>query len=132
MGRTIAVFCLLLALIGVALAEQFYIGGVYKHMAAQTAALIAEVEDYPDEGTKFDQYLVQQVDDLQKYWTGREKKLCIIIRHVDILNISNALVYAQNFVHNDNKEETLAGLRQLAYLVDSYKTIYGFNGANIL
>jgi hypothetical protein len=132
MGRTIAVFCLLLALVGVAVAEQIYIGRVYRHMKAETAALIALVDTYPDEGTDFDQYLKTQIDDMYEYWTGREKKLCILIKHIDLLNISNAIIYAQNFVHNDNKEETLAGLRQLAYLIDSYHAIYGFNGANIL
>lgn len=132
MGRTIAVFCLLLALIGLAVAEQLYIGKVYKHMQGEIAALVADVEKYPDEGTKFGDELVDRVDAMHKYWTGREKKLCILIRHVDLLNVSNALVYAQNFAHNDNKEETLAGLKQLSYLVDTYKSVYGFNGANIL
>jgi hypothetical protein len=132
MGRTIAVLCLLFALVGVALGEQFYIGGVYKHMAAETSAIMAEVETYPDEGTVFDETLKTRIDRLHKFWVGKESKLSVLIRYIDLSAISNALIYAQNFIHSDNKEEALSGLRLLGYLVNSYKTIYGFNGVNIL
>ena len=134
--RTIAISILLVILIGLAIGEQLWVKNVYDKMKDETAAVMEIVQATPDtylkEDFKFDEYLRFRIDDLYNYWRKQEKNLCIIIRLVDLSYISDALIYAQNFVHADNKEETLAGLRRLEYLLDAYSTIYGFNGINIL
>ena len=127
---------LLAVLIGLAIGEQIWVKDAYGQMKKETASIIETVEATPDtynkEDFKFDDYLRVRIDDLHDYWTKKEKNLCIIIRYIDLSYISDALIYAQNFIHADNKEETLAGLRRLQYLLDSYSAIYGFNGINIL
>jgi len=134
--RTLAVSILLLILVGFAIGEQFWVKDVYGKMGNETASLIQTVEATPDtvnkEDFKFDDYLKIKIDELHDYWIKKEKNLSIIIRYIDLSYISDALIYAQNFMHADNKEETLAGLKRLKYLVDSYSAIYGFNGINIL
>ena len=132
--RTIAILTLLAALIGVAIAEQICIAKTYNHMKSETAEIVAIVQAYdaPKETLKFDEYLKIRADELHKYWLKRERQLGVIIRHIDLSYISDALIYAQNFIHADNKEEALAGLRRLEYLLDSYSKIYGLNGVNIL
>ena len=134
MARIISILVLFAALVGVALAEQVSITRTYNHMKAETAAIIARVEETPDLGdaTAFDGYLKQRADDLHRYWQKKEHEMCIFIRHIDLSYVSDALIYAKNFIEFDNKEEAMAGLRRLEYLLDTYSKLYGFNGLNIL
>ena len=134
--RTVLVLALLAALIGLAIAEQVSINRVYGYMLRETDAIIYVVEAHADtynkEDFRFNDYVKLRVDDLHNYWVKKERKLCIIIKHIDLSYISDALIYAQNFIHFDNKEEAMAGLRRLEYLLNSYHNIYGLNGVNIL
>ena len=135
MTRTIAVLTLLAALVGVAITEQICIDRVYSKMRAEVTAIIAIVDSTPfdsDNKGTFDTYTKARIDDLHAYWLEKERSLGIVIRHIDLSYISDALIYAQNFIHFDNQEEAMAGLRRLEYLLESYSGIYGLNGVNIL
>ena len=135
MTRMIVVLCLLAGLITFAIVEQVCIDRVYSKMMDETTAIIEVVQstqfDSDNQGT-FDDYTKARVDELHNYWIKRERRLGILIRHVDLSYVSDALIYAQNFIHFDNQEEAMAGLRRLEYLLDSYSGIYGLNGINIL
>jgi len=134
MTRLILVLTLLAALIGLAVAEQVSVEKVYSKMKVETAAIIASVSETPEgeDKTEFNDYTKLRIDDLHKYWIKKERKLCIIIKHIDLSYISDALIYARNFVHFGNKEEAMAGLLRLEYLLDTYHAVYGLNGVNIL
>jgi molybdopterin-guanine dinucleotide biosynthesis protein A len=137
MARIIAVLSIFTALVGVAVVEQIAISRVYTHMKNETAAIIKLVENTPDKNSpldeiKFDPEIKTKIDTLHEYWQKREHKMCILIRHIDLSYVSDALIYAKNFVEFDNKEESMAGLSRLEYLLDTYSKMYGFNGLNIL
>ncbi|MDR0462005.1 MAG: DUF4363 family protein [Christensenellaceae bacterium] len=134
MIRLVAVLTLFAALIGVAIAEQVCIEKTYSHMERETAAIIEIVRATPDVDNKaeFDDYLKVRFDDLHHYWSKKERRLGIIIKHIDLSYISDALIYARNFVHTGNKEEAIGGLSRLEYLLTSYHAVYGLNGVNIL
>ena len=123
-------------LIGLAVAEQVVINNVYGHMKKETAAIIKMVESHEDthnpDNFKFGEEVKERVDGLHSYWLGRERNMSIIVRFVDLSLVSDALIYARNFIHFDNKEEAMAGLSRLEYLVQSYKHAFGLNGVNIL
>jgi len=134
MMRLIAVLVLLAALIGLAVAEQVTVDHVYGKMKTETAAVM-ELVKLTTEGepkTEFGQETKDRIDDMHAYWLGKERKLGIIIKHIDLSYISDALIYARNFIHSGNKEEALGGLRRLEYLLESYHGVYGLNGVNIL
>ena len=123
-------------LIGFAVTEQVIINNVYGHMQRETASIIQMVESHADttnpDDFKFNDDVRTRIDALHSYWIGRESRMSILIRHVDLSFVSDSLIYARNFIHFDNKEEAMSGLTRLEYFVDSYKTIFGINGVNIL
>jgi len=135
MIRTICVLALLSALIGFAVGEQICINKVYGHMKNETAELYAlvdaSVEPEDKEKFKFSDDVRDRMERIYTYWIKKEHSLSIIIRHIDLSYISDAILYARNFVKNDNREETLNGLGRLAYLLDTYSELYSLSGANI-
>jgi len=136
MVRMFLVLGLLGLLIGFAVTEQVIINNVYGHMQRETASIIQMVESHADttnpDDFKFNDDVRTRIDALHSYWIGRESRMSILIRHVDLSFVSDSLIYARNFIHFDNKEEAMSGLTRLEYFVDSYKTIFGINGVNIL
>jgi molybdopterin-guanine dinucleotide biosynthesis protein A len=131
MTRFIFVLSLLGVLIGFAVVEQVCISNVYGRMKTETAAIIREVNGTEDE-TPFDDYTKLRINELHKYWLKQERTMTVLIRHVDLSYISDALIYAKNFIEFDNKEEASAGLARLEYLLETYSAVYGLNGVNIL
>jgi|GEM_PF-944845 len=137
MTRIITVLILLFALIALATAEQVSISKTYNHMEDETSAIIELVRDVPDKTNPLDTvtiapYIGDRINALYDYWVEKEHKLSMIIRYIDLSYISDALIYAKNFIEFDNKEEALAGLARLEYLLKSYHKMYGVNGFNIL
>jgi len=135
MTRLFVVLGLLGALVGLAICEQLYIDRAFDKMRAETTALIEAVHGTPfDDDNKgtFDDYVKARIDELHKYWIKKERKMCVFMRHMELSYVSDALIYARNFIHFDNQEEAMAGLARLEYLLDAYSQIYGLNVLNIL
>ena len=134
MVRIISVIVLFLSLIALAVFEQIYIKKTYDFMKTETKILVQRVMETPDldDETVIADDVKMRAERLNNYWQAREHKLCTLIRHVDLSYISDALIYAKNFIDFDNKEESMAGLARLTYLLDTYSKMYGFNGANII
>ena len=134
MVRIISVIVLFLSLIALAVFEQIYIKKTYDFMKTETKILVQRVMETPDldDETVIADDVKMRAERLNNYWQAREHKLCTLIRHVDLSYISDALIYAKNFIEFDNKEESMAGLARLTYLLDTYSKMYGFNGANII
>jgi hypothetical protein len=131
--RLFAILTLLAALIGLAIAEQVCVAKVYGHMERETEAIIRLVESTPEVDNKADFGAIEnRVDAMHKYWQRRERYLGIVIKHIDLSYISDALIYARNFIKSGNKEETVGGFNRLEYLLKSYHNVYGLNGVNIL
>jgi len=134
--RAFLVLTLLGIIIGLATTEQVIINRVYGHMQRETTAIIKMVESHNDtynpDDFKFNDDVRVRIDKLHRYWLSRERNMTIIIRHIDLSLVGDALIYARNFIHFDNKEESMAGLARLDYLVHSYRNVFGLNGVNIL
>jgi len=135
MTRLFIILGLVAALAVLATVEQVYIDRTYKHMIHETNVLLGVVAATPENEDKeafFSENIKNRVDSLHKYWMKRERKMSIVTRYMELSYISDALIYAQNFIHHHNKEEASAGLERLRYLVTSYSEIYGINFTNIL
>jgi len=127
------ILMVLAALIGLAVAEQVCVSRVYGHMERETAAIIKTIEATPDVDNKADFSGIEtRVNNLYDFWTRRERYLGTTIKHIDLSYISDALIYARNFIKSGNKEEAVGGFNRLEYLLQSYHKVYGLNGLNIL
>jgi len=135
MTRLFIILGLVAALLALATLEQVYIDRTYSKMIRETNVLLAVVAATPENEDKeafFSDSVKSRVDALHEYWMKQERKMCIFTRHMELSYISDALIYAQNFIHFHNKEEASAGLERLRYLVTTYSKIYGINFTNIL
>jgi len=121
------------ALVAFAAVEQVTIDKTFKKMGRETDALIQMINAVPedDEAYKSPVLVKEKIDYLHHYWIKTEKRLCVFMRHMELSYISDALIYARNFVHFDNKEESCAGLERLRYLVDAYSHVFGINALNM-
>ena len=134
MTRLIIVLTLVAALLGLAAWEQIFIDKAYSKMKSDTAALLTAIKEIPNDAKDLvsSNENKAKVDTMREYWAKKERQMSAVNRHMELSYISDALIYAQNFIHHDNKEEACAGLERLAYLLDAYSHIYGINGWNIL
>jgi len=135
MTRLLIILGLVVALVALATVEQIYIDRTYSKMIRETNVLLANVSATPENENKealFSESVKNRIDALHDYWMKQERKMSIVTRHMELSYISDALIYAQNFIHFHNKEEASAGLERLRYLVTTYSKIYGINFTNIL
>jgi hypothetical protein len=118
MMRLIITLSLLAILIAVATVEQVSITKVYGKLGNDLDAFGVKI--YAAHETKSPintDELIAEINKIHDYWIKREKKLSLVIRHFDLTQISDALIYVKNFVFFDNAEEAAAGLERAKYLV---------------
>ncbi len=131
MSRWIATICILLIIIGAVIWEQVYVNQTFQHLETQINALITSVEACGDEDADTDENK-QKIAEIEKYWLKREKALCYLVKHTETFQISDAIIYAKNFIDFGNKEEVMSALRKLSYLVKVHNYNMGTSLENII
>jgi len=129
MVRLIITISLLSLLVGGAIWEQSFIDRSYARLSDDLNALVAvmnaQVEDARLAGKELKDAKIDtpkniaKVEAMHEYWMKQERKLSMITRHVDLAQVSDALIYMKNFVKFGNAEEAFAGAKRLRYLIDA-------------
>jgi len=142
MLRLVITLTLLSLLVGGAIGEQAFIGDSYKRLSNDLDALVAtmttQVENAKAAGKEPKDAQIDtpaniaKVKAMHEYWTKREKRLAMVIRHFDLTQISDALIYMKNFIEFGNAEEAFAGAKRLRYLIDSHLFNLGANMQNVI
>ena len=131
MSRWIATICILLLIIGAVIWEQVYVNQTFQNLETQINALIVSVESCGDETADTDENK-QKIAEIEKYWLKREKALCYLVKHTETFQISDAIIYAKNFIEFGNKEEVMSALHKLTYLVKVHSYNMGTSLENII
>ena len=131
MSRWIATISILLLIIGAVIWEQVYVNQTFNHLEDQIDALIVSVQACGDENADTDTNKAQ-ITEIEKYWMKREKALCYLVKHTETFQISDAIIYAKNFIEFGNKEEVMSALRKLEYLVEVHSYNMGTSLENII
>ena len=131
MSRWIATICILLLIIGAVIWEQVYVNQTFQNLETQINALIVSVESCGDETADTDENK-QKIAEIEKYWLKREKALCYLVKHTETFQISDAIIYAKNFIEFGNKEEVMSALHKLVYLVKVHSYNMGTSLENII
>ena len=118
MGRLIIVFVLLGSLVGLATMEQIWVRNVYRRLESDLATLTASMEPLEKIDTP---YNIELSKNMYHRWVRDERRLVMLARHFDLMQVSDALIYIMNFVYFDNKEEASVGMRKLQYLIDTHQ-----------
>lgn len=133
MVRFFIVLALAGALVGMAILEQHFIQGAYGRLERDTEALIASVmADEDKEAFIATEANIALVNHMYDYWLVYEKRLSMLARHFDLAQVSDALIYAKNFIVFDNKEEAMAGLLRLRYLIKTHSFNVGTSIQNVI
>lgn len=131
MKRWIATICITILIIGAVIWEQVYVNQTFKHLEDQIDTLIASVEVCPDDQADTDENKAQ-IKAIESYWLKREQVLCYLVKHTETFQISDAIIYAKNFIDFGNKEEVMSALQKLSYLVRVHKYNMGTSLENII
>lgn len=131
MSRWIATISILVLIIGVTIWEQVYVNQTFDHLEKETNALIAAVEACGDEDADTEANKAQ-IAAIEDYWLKRERVLCFLVKHTETFQVSDAIIYAKNFIEFGNKEEVMSALQKLAYLVKVHHYNLGTSFENII
>ena len=131
MSRWIATICIMLLIIGAVIWELVFVNQTFNHLERQVDALITSVEACGDEDADTDTNKIQ-IAAIEEYWLKREKALCYLVKHTETFQISDAIIYAKNFIDFGNKEEVMSALRKLSYLVKVHSYNMGTSLENII
>lgn len=128
MKRIIAVISIALVILGLAIWEILYINDTIKTMNVKCEEIYTEISTQ----TVVTDKLSEQVDNIEKYWLKREKKLCLVVSHKDMANIGDYIGYLKASVINDNLEDCQTYALLLRENMDYLGHMISFNFENIL
>ena len=128
MKRIIAVIAIALVILGLAIWEILYINDTIKTMNVKCEEIYTEISTR----TVVTDKLSEQVDNIEKYWLKREKKLCLVVSHKDMANIGDYIGYLKASVINDNLEDCQTYALLLRENMDYLGHMISFNFENIL
>lgn len=131
MKRWITTICIIVFITGAVIWEQIYVRQTFEHLGNQVNALIASVEACGDD-TADTQTNKDQIAAIESFWLKKERTFCFLVKHTETFQISDAIIYAKNFIEFGNKEEVMSALRKLAYLVDVHHYNLGTSFENII
>lgn len=131
MKRWIATMCIVALIVGAIIWEQIYVHQTFDQLETQVDALLTAVEACGDDSADTDTNKAQ-IAAIEKYWTKRERVLCYLVKHTETFQISDAIIYAKNFIEFGNKEEVMSALRILTYLVKVHSYNMGTSLENII
>lgn len=130
MTRLIITFVLVASLLTLASLEQHFITTTYNRLGNETHELTVAI--YAASGPINTPQNIAKVNNLYEYWLKKERRLCMLARHIDLSYISDAIIYVKNFVYFDNKEEACVGLEKLKYLIETHAFNVGTSIQNVI
>ena len=131
MKRWITTLCIVALITTAVIWEQIYVNQTFRHLDNEIKTLIASVEACGDEDADTAENKAQ-IAAIESYWLKREKALCYLVKHTETFQISDAIIYAKNFIEFGNKEEVMSALRKLSYLVKVHSYNMGTSLENII
>ena len=131
MKRWIITMCIVALIVAAVVWEQIYVNQTFHHLETQINALIHTVETCGDDSADTDENKTK-IAAIEKYWLKHEQVLCYLVKHTETFQISDAIIYAKNFIEFGNKEEVMSALRKLSYLVKVHSYNMGTSLENII
>ena len=131
MKRWIVTLCIVALIVAAVIWEQIYVNQTFEKLETQVNALMASVAACGDDNADTEENKAQ-IAAIEKYWLKREKVLCYLVKHTETFQISDAIIYAKNFIEFGNTEEVMSALRKLSYLVQVHSYNMGTSLENII
>ena len=128
MARLLIIAALLLTLITFATIELIWVRDIYNDLDSNLSTLREGMQ-----GERIDTAEnIKLSDHMYSQWLKDERRLVMLTRHSDLMQVSDALIYIKNFIYFDNKEEVMAGVLRLQYLIDTHRFNIATSPRNII
>ncbi|MDR0975901.1 MAG: DUF4363 family protein [Christensenellaceae bacterium] len=111
--------------------EQTFIDKTFDGLKERVEVLAVSIEECGEEAIDTDENKKLGAEILD-YWHDREKTLCLLIKHAELFQITDSLLYLKNFIEFDNKEEAFVGIEKVKYLIDTHNYVLGTSLQNII
>lgn len=123
MKRIVCILVVVALLVSGSIFEALYVSNTINNLLLVSESVIDGLEKERNE--------LEKVNALGQYWEEREKYICLFINHKDMEQIGEQIKKAQSYLEKEDKENALYEMKQLNYVVQSFKHISQFNAQNI-
>jgi len=72
------------------------------------------------------------IDDLDSFWTEKEKVLCISINHNDLNRVGEQIKKIKVYIEQNNKDDCVYEIKVLKFYAESYDHTLELNPQNVL
>ena len=118
-----------IVLFAIVIAEQVFVDNTLDSLIDKVLSLdafVAETEYIQNEEIKY------VCDDLDVFWTEREKILCLFINHNELSKVGEQIKKIKIYIAQNNKDDCKYELETLKFYATSYKHVVEINIQNLL
>ena len=116
-------------LFAIVIAEQIFVDNTLNALINKVLSLdasVADTENIQNEEIK------NICDDLDVFWTEREKILCLFINHNELSKVGEQIKKIKIYIQQNNKDDCEYELETLKFYATSYKHVVEINIQNLL
>ena len=128
MKKAIIILVIIFALLGVGIWEAVYVNSVMSRLHEKVTSIYAK---FPDSEQSV-LFLEEDVIELREYWNKKEPLLCLFFNHLELSDITEALVVLFTNIQLDDYNQSLIQIRVLYNITKNTSHTMGFNFQNIL
>ena len=118
MKKTISVIVAVVLILGAVVLEQFFVQNTLNLLINKIEMLNAEITNRQNINTD---KLIFDVDEMDKFWTEKEKILCLSINHNELNKVGEQIKKVKIYISQNKKEECIVELDTLLFYANSYK-----------
>ena len=128
MKKVISVIVVSLLLVAMVVVEQVFVQSTLDTLIEQSESLNSSIETNENINTT---QLNNRIDELDKFWTEKEKILCLSINHNDLNKVGEQIKRVKNYISQNKKDECLVEIETLIFYANSYKHVMEIDPQNI-
>ena len=128
MNKTVTVIIVTILLVALVVIEQIFVQNTLDTMIERSLMLNETIEYLENINTI---ELNNSIEELDKFWTKKEKILCLSINHNDLNRIGEQIKRVKIYILQNKKNECVVEIEALIFYAKSYKHVMEIDFQNI-
>lgn len=129
MKKIIPVTIITILLITVVIMEQLFVHSTLSSLKAK----VDDIDYAIKNNSEIDnENIITNINNLDEYWTSKERILCLSINHNDLNSIGEQIKKIKAYISQNKKEEALLEIELLIFYIDNYSHVMEITPQNIL
>ena len=122
--------CLITALLfAIVILEQIFVDNTLTLLMSKSDNLDCEISNAESINTK---KINNLASDLDSFWTGKEKIMCLIINHNDLNKVGEQIKKVKVYVLQNDKNNCVYEIETLKFYAETYKHVMEINLQNLM